>query len=588
MSTITILNRNRVCPGPDNDEPEPLPPLLSPLGLKLTNDRHNYYYGAIVGNAVLSGACVAGCLLLHGALQGFTSCRVSALRKSGKPVVKPTLLRIAEAARWGVLLQPLMVLFPGSVMSCMAVLVDHSGWEWKLAAGGALLGALVLPVMAYRTGVHVREHAAVEDVEEGGRFALWFFGRKQWIPTGDWVWMRMHHVLFDGLEPDQLCFTGYSMVFAGVLAILQSYEADSKSECITQASILLVLLMGHAFYLLYARVFLGGWDNLNERVVAVGEVCIAACHVAASAKSLDEEHWAVKVGELTETVLLFICSIKVLCDMVLFAVGEYEHWLALDKGGGRLVNASLVQRLCTFASYWFVFWGVVDTIIDPTPSNNPNASWCTGRPPLPARVAAPDSAPYQLDLTPYAPPQPRSEPAQRQPEPLLPTTPPEPEPEIEPEALDPAPQPDASHLGAPPIPLKECPTMTPPPTPPTERLSNTQHTTTSLISPVLEERPTLKPRKASPSPAKAKRRPAPSPSPLPLSSPKQVYVLRPPPRPVSGPGPQPGSALYNATRLVTPSGSAGRRAGAPIPISAEEMLQMDPSASLRKPGHIDL
>eukprot|EP00756_Hemistasia_phaeocysticola_P022805 Hpha_TRINITY_DN15857_c5_g1::TRINITY_DN15857_c5_g1_i1::g.190650::m.190650 len=103
-------------------------------------------------------------------------------------------------------------------------------------------------------------------------------------------------MLFDSLQPQNLFFSGGSLIFAVVVAAVQSYTPDTQDACVARASILLFVCFIYFGYIVFYRVFISALDNLVERVVAFADLLLAALSLASSVTGLGKDHWTVALS----------------------------------------------------------------------------------------------------------------------------------------------------------------------------------------------------------------------------------------------------------------------------------------------------
>eukprot|EP00756_Hemistasia_phaeocysticola_P037927 Hpha_TRINITY_DN16729_c0_g1::TRINITY_DN16729_c0_g1_i13::g.78378::m.78378 len=151
-------------------------------------------------------------------------------------------------------------------------------------------------------------------------------------------------------------------------------------ECVAQSLVVLVLASLYAGVVLLCGVFLTGIDTMFERVLAVGEWCMALCAVMSASLALQEDDWVVEANGVAELVLSVWCGAKAVLDIALLVVGEYQVWAAFPRGGGRYADGC--PRYVGFVLYFMFYRGIVDMMIDPPPVRHPLRRLCCSSPPV--------------------------------------------------------------------------------------------------------------------------------------------------------------------------------------------------------------
>eukprot|EP00756_Hemistasia_phaeocysticola_P051655 Hpha_TRINITY_DN2682_c0_g1::TRINITY_DN2682_c0_g1_i1::g.145755::m.145755 len=358
-----LLSMNAVCP--QNGDPEEIPSVLHPLGIRIGGGDWAQYAGVTVCNAAMLGAA----LLLSLCLERLIRWRVSRRRRlhlaEGRDVPEPDPLLIQWAARWGMVLQPVGVLLPGLVTGGVTLIENHPSVGWKVVGGVAVAGGLVVPYLVYRVTRQVHYNALVVPVEGAGGLSGWLFGHEEWeAREGKTEWVRLQHLAFSTLLPRHLLVTSGTMLFVASVAMVQAFTPKSKEQCVVRASVLLALLVAYAAYHLICRVFISGLDRFCERVVAIGDVVMVVCLLVSNVNGLEDDHWVVVWNQNVEVKVTLWCTIKAIFDSVMFIRDEYSQWKEFPSGGGKYAGTSRPVRWMRFVLYFFFFKGIVDILID--------------------------------------------------------------------------------------------------------------------------------------------------------------------------------------------------------------------------------
>eukprot|EP00756_Hemistasia_phaeocysticola_P003826 Hpha_TRINITY_DN12473_c0_g1::TRINITY_DN12473_c0_g1_i1::g.43073::m.43073 len=346
---------------PDDGPPEDLILMLHPTRLILGDGDLKQYHGAMVANILILLLLLALCSALYVYLQDRVAKRLKARAAIGISDGRIPRTRLLEAARFGCFFVPLVLLYPGCVLTAVTVLMYSDSIGYRILAAFITLLCLFFPAIVYHWIKNITTWASVDSTEPGGTVEWFFMGKAEWVNTeSDWARFRLYHITFDAYTVRDRYYFVYLQLFGLVLAVMQAWKPQTQTWCLVQNSAVLFVVFMHALYMTVRMVHLGPYENLFEPVAAWLEAAVVVMIIISIAEN-NEEHWSVEVAEVISNVVTFVLAIKAILDISLFFLGEFDHWASLDAGGAKVQGTK--QRVLGFLAYWFAFRGVVDTII---------------------------------------------------------------------------------------------------------------------------------------------------------------------------------------------------------------------------------
>eukprot|EP00756_Hemistasia_phaeocysticola_P017247 Hpha_TRINITY_DN15527_c2_g1::TRINITY_DN15527_c2_g1_i1::g.106071::m.106071 len=343
--------------GGDDDEMEEVELFENPPQLALGNSRYALFYGAILFHFV------AGFFFLSAISVGnlYLKCEV------GDRVPK---MRRWEAARYGWLLYPLMILYPSAVVVCTTVVLESDNTLAKVVSGIILFLCVCVPFACAYFLRGLSGFATYEKAEEGGSlWDRWIGGPGSWEPREDKQdEFRLFHLWFDGYKPLFRYFLVCDLTSVMIIAVVQSLRADTEEGCFRRDLAVFIVMVLYALLFTAGRVAISPLELALDVVVLWSEVICKGLTIWADPEA-ETNHWALQVVYWLSTLILVLSSVKLVLFTGVFVKDEWDHWMTYRHGGGETRPGS--HRALTFARYWFVYHNVPRMLCEPLHKEKP-------------------------------------------------------------------------------------------------------------------------------------------------------------------------------------------------------------------------
>eukprot|EP01062_Namystynia_karyoxenos_P011342 TRINITY_DN14057_c0_g1_i1.p1 TRINITY_DN14057_c0_g1~~TRINITY_DN14057_c0_g1_i1.p1 ORF type:complete len:2338 (+),score=88.49 TRINITY_DN14057_c0_g1_i1:99-7016(+) len=330
---------------------------INPTGLTIGDGPAAAYQGAIVVFLSVVFLVLVLCFVLFLFLSVAGNARMRRRHGALAPPVE-LLLRLVFA-RFGYCMYILNFYFPIGVYVAATLLLHADAVLFQIAAGAVLVLALAFIRFVVVIVRQVPSSATV--IQCGPQTCAQFMldGPREWCPTGSPHRHNVYHLFYDSFHYRYRFLLATELGVNFLIALVQSYRAQTDVGCIAQGYIVLILMLAFAVYVTLRRPLLALYDAFISVLVLWAEVLIKVLQIVGSRR--DDWHWSNEGANSLENLVLIVLEFAGAIALCLFLRDEYYFWCQLP-GGGKRYSGRCVRRV-RFVVYWFGFNRIIDAML---------------------------------------------------------------------------------------------------------------------------------------------------------------------------------------------------------------------------------
>eukprot|EP01063_Lacrimia_lanifica_P033093 TRINITY_DN5809_c0_g2_i2.p1 TRINITY_DN5809_c0_g2~~TRINITY_DN5809_c0_g2_i2.p1 ORF type:complete len:888 (+),score=140.20 TRINITY_DN5809_c0_g2_i2:57-2720(+) len=317
---------------------------LNPFSLAYGTGPYQEYNGAVAGAAFVVSAGVALCSAFAVVVWWHvTRAAVKEELAGGAPSAASRAIDrrfVLMTARFSWLFVPFSFLYGGAALGVVTTFL-YSEVSYKVV-GVAVFAAFVVPLPAasFYIALKAPMWCICEPAAASPGFALLkkvMWGESEWVARRDAhgarAWHGLYHLCFDGLRPKWRCWYSGQLLVMLVLAALSAWQPMTHGGCVGRTAAMAVLLSCASVCLLFHRPFIAPYENVFEAAILVFESLMMWCIFAALLAADPSGHWGIDAAEDIGLVALYAIMTKFVLDMAVFALDEYDTFVAARGGG---------------------------------------------------------------------------------------------------------------------------------------------------------------------------------------------------------------------------------------------------------------
>ena len=365
-SMVKLSAVTRVCPQKKSIS---MDITLNPFGLEFGDDeRLREVNGALVAGIAMQGVLLLICFAVafrlnkqllsrREAARGFDA--VVGLESNKASVVHTGLNKDAATyllarSRFGWMVVPLVYLMAGTAMASTSALLYSSILFKLIAICDVLLFVTSILVISYYFAKNSVKHSHYRKIEQSRRLltrylCFIFWGWDEWVAVSreSGPWFELAHHWFDSYKMEHRFYLVFELLSCLALGVISGWAPGTYVECWIKAGVSQAVLLACLVSLIWWRPYLSLFDNASMIAITAAQMGSLAFMMIAMEHQEDmPAHWASIWAAKLATITVELVLAKMLVDVVVFVIDEYNAWQELSEGEHRGVCRFIRHILC--------------------------------------------------------------------------------------------------------------------------------------------------------------------------------------------------------------------------------------------------